>query len=293
MLSYKSMCKLILLHRLMRRCNQPKHLNATRVLFKFISIWDPMQTLMLHKLFWLPSHLNITLCMIWYYWTTKFILEIPQFKICKNKLKFVLEIAKQKTGIKRNEMKQKKMEITYLAASQPRGPTTRPNPTKPGHLPFREGVIIFLPEMEAARWSSLSHPIHRRLLDAGDEGRRPRSAIKKLSTFEETLEIAPSSLSRVYLQEPETLAPVELVCRWWRSPRWPWSSPGAPPCFQDHVCWRNRAVSARARQIWPFPSAVSRWDWWNQARFCQLSLSSTFQGESRWASASLDTLTWA
>jgi hypothetical protein len=127
MLSYKSMCKLILLHRLMRRCNQPKHLNATRVLFKFISIWDPMQTLMLHKLFWLLSHINITLCMIWYYWTTKFILEIPQFKIYKNKLKLVLEIAKQKTGIKRNEMKRKKKEITYLAAAQPHGPTTRPN----------------------------------------------------------------------------------------------------------------------------------------------------------------------
>jgi hypothetical protein len=81
--------------------------------------------------------------------------------------------------------KNKEEELTWPKRSSPAARPSYPaQPTKPGHLLFREGVIVFLPEMEAARWNSLSHPIHRRLLDTGDEGHRPRSAIKRLSAAE-------------------------------------------------------------------------------------------------------------
>jgi hypothetical protein len=193
----------------MRRCNQPKHLNATRVLFEFISIWDLMQTLMLHKLFWVLSHINITLCIIWYHWTTKFILEIPQFNICKNKLKLVLEIAKQKIGNirKRNEA-EKKREVTYLAAAHlaeaKAGPT--PSPAVQPNLPLRSSSTS---SWEAARWSSCRHPIRHRLLDTRDEGRRPSSSIKPKPPLWISPRISIPSPSPSFLAGTETLASAE------------------------------------------------------------------------------------
>jgi hypothetical protein len=76
-------------------------------------------------------HINLTLYIILYYWATKFILEIPQFKICKNKSKLVLEIVKQKTGDKRKEMKQKKRE-KHLPGRNPPGQAQPTSPLAPG-----------------------------------------------------------------------------------------------------------------------------------------------------------------
>jgi hypothetical protein len=64
-------------------------------------------------------------------------LEIPQFKIYKNKLKFVLEIAKQKTRIKRNEMKQKKRKL--LTWPQPSRAAQLPGPTQRSQATYRFG----------------------------------------------------------------------------------------------------------------------------------------------------------
>jgi hypothetical protein len=83
-----------------------------------------------------------------------------------------------KPGIKQKNRRRKKLGRRDLPGRRPAPvqetaqPTTRTGPRHHTDSGLR------LPRDEAARWSSGRHPIHRRLLDVQDGGRRPPSSIK-------------------------------------------------------------------------------------------------------------------
>jgi hypothetical protein len=99
-------------------------------------------------------------------------LEKPQFKICKNRLKLVLENKNYKTANRKDYLAEKKKAYLPARPISPAQESAQPN------LPIWEYIAEGVVVSYLAPSSSVAPGMSSIPVDAPDEGRRPPAPIK-------------------------------------------------------------------------------------------------------------------